>query len=243
MVALHPHPLTASELLEAAAFCRERPAAAAPWLAALGGAAEGSDAGAQLAIGARDAAVAALRSAMFGARLDLSAACPTCAAPLDVEVGSDAIGSAAAAGEARSVTVGGAVYRVRPLDSTDLGAVAGLPDAALAREWLALSALVPGEGEAPPARLTEAEVAAVAEALAAVDPASDIYVRLRCYQCGTSWDAPLDIGAILAAEIEQAADLLMDEIHDVAVAYHWSEGAILALPPARRRGYLERLRG
>jgi hypothetical protein len=91
--------------------------------------------------------------------------------------------------------------------------------------------------------LSEAEVGLVAAALAAIDPASDLYVPLACFECDMAWDAPVDMARILATAIEAAADALMDDIHDIALAYHWSEDAILALTPARRRAYLERLRG
>ena len=58
-----------------------------------------------------------------------------------------------------------------------------------------------------------------------------------------SGEISVDIARILATEIVIAADTLMDDIHDLALAYHWSEEAILALAPVRRRGYLQRLRG
>ena len=82
----------------------------------------------------------------------------------------------------------------------------------------------------------------MADAQARLDPAADPFVALACADCGHAWDAPVDIARVLAAEIGSAAAGLIDEIHDLALAYHWSEATILALPAERRRAYLERLR-
>ena len=83
-----------------------------------------------------------------------------------------------------------------------------------------------------------ADSAVLLDMIARIDPAGDPYAMLRCAECACEWDAPIDIANVLAREIEGAAEALLDEIHLLAQAYHWSEGAILALGQDRRREIL-----
>ncbi|MGK6319611.1 hypothetical protein [Sphingomonas sp. DT-204] len=238
-----PRPLSAAELLDAVSVCRDKPAIeAGVYLAALNLSEISFDACERLAIGARDSVLAGLHAAMFGRRLELAATCPDCGARLDVSFTTDALQIESAAGTTSIVEIGGQRFGVRPANSVDLAAVADIPDVEVARELLAIRCLMPAKGESAPATLSEIDLGAVAAALAKVDPASDPYVSLTCFECEATWEAPIDIARILASEIEGAADALMDDIHDLALAYHWSEEAILALAPARRRAYLQRLR-
>ncbi|MGH6616995.1 hypothetical protein [Sphingomonas sp.] len=239
-----PRPLSAVELLDAVSICRDRPAIeAGVCLAALSMSELSLEACAQLAIGARDAALVKLHAAMFGHQLELAAECPHCRTRLDVSLTTDALLIESDADDtAPMIEIDGQCFGVRPVDSADLAAVVDIPDAEAARALLAIRCLVPAEGMDLPDTLSDADVDAIAVALAKVDPASDPYVSLTCFGCEATWDAPVDIARILATEIEAAADALMDDIHDLALAYHWSEDAIIALAPARRHAYLQRLR-
>jgi hypothetical protein len=238
------HPLSAAELLDAASVCRGRtPAEQGVYLAALG-LPEASFGGcAALPNGARDAAITALRQAMFGDRLELSAQCPQCEARLDVAMSAAALLTIEAPAEPAPVEVliGGQRFAVRPANRGDLEAIGGLPDPEEARAALAQRCLVPLDDAEPPPRLDAREVDAVGAAMAEIDPAGDPFVALHCVACGLEWEAPLDIAAILAGDVESAADALLDEIDALARAYHWSETAILALGQERRSAYLARL--
>lgn len=239
-----PRPLSAAELLDAASACRGRSAAEKGiYLAALGMPDQSFGACAALPIGARDAAIVALRQAMFGDRIELSSKCPNCEARLDVAMASAALLAIAgpAAEAAAEVVIDGDRFAVRPADSADLAAIGWIPDIDEARAELARRCLVPAEGAEVPPWLEEAEVDAIGAAMAEIDPAGDPFVALHCPECDREWDAPVDIAGVLAGEIEGAADALLDEIHLLAQAYHWSEAAILALGPERRRAYLARL--
>ena len=86
--------------------------------------------------------------------------------------------------------------------------------------------------------LPEALAAAVAERMAAADPQAAARVALRCPACAHEWEAPIDAGAFLWAELDAWARRTLHEVHVLASAYGWSEEAILALGP-RRRVYLE----
>jgi hypothetical protein len=239
-----------AELLEAAEACGGRHHIdAAVLLARL--ADPGLDAAAApgLSLGRRDRLLLELRAATFGQRIDLAAPCPACGELLAVGVTAEALridgGLADDAGRDRPEVVlpGGKRVRLRPLDSLDLAAVAHLQDPAEARRMLARRCLEafppPGEPDLPlPAELVDT----IAGRLAELDPQSDVFVSLDCPACGHQWQAPIDIGLVLAHDIEAAARRLLDDIHDLAGAYHWTEAEILALPRARRRRYLERVR-
>jgi hypothetical protein len=241
---MSPRRLNPTELLDAASVCRDRPAAeAALYLAALEAPGASFEECAHLGIGQRDMALAGFYAELFGRQLELAATCPECRARLDVSLSTDALLIEPDPNADPRIEIGGRLFRVRPADSGDLAAIAAIADSEAARKQLALRCLVPAEGEDVPDELSETEVDAVAAALVAIDPASDFYVSLTCFRCKAAWDASVDIARILATEIVIEADTLMDDIHDLALAYHWSEEAILALAPVRRRAYLQRLRG
>ncbi|HXC55135.1 MAG TPA: hypothetical protein VNU97_07565 [Rhizomicrobium sp.] len=238
------HQLSAAELLDAVSICRDRPAAeAGVHLATLAARGLSFDACAHLAIGARDAALAGLYEAMFGRQLELAATCPGCGTRLDVSLTTAALLFEPGEAVAPTIKIGRRRFGVRPVDSEDLAAAAEIAELEAARELLARRCLVPADGKSVPGALSSGQVDAVAAALAAVDPGSDLYVPLTCFRCEAAWDAPIDIARVLAAELSTAADTLLGDIHDLALAYHWSEDAILALAPSRRQAYLQRLRG
>lgn len=96
------------------------------------------------------------------------------------------------------------------------------------------------EGEAVEAgELPPAVAAAVAEALAELDPLAEVLLDLGCPACGRAWQGRLDVALSLTRSLDAAAGTLLAEVHALARDYGWSEAAILALSPARRRTYLE----
>ena len=117
------------------------------------------------------------------------------------------------------------------------------------RDQEALEAVPPGEDPRlflarrlfsdPPERTAEfkpAELAALEAALEAVAPEVTTEGRSQCPHCGETSAFPLDPGALL---LHASADHLLAEIHRLALAYHWSEAEILALPRTRRQRYLD----
>lgn len=244
MAAAREQALSAAAVLDAATICQSWPAAeVAVYLAALALPGLTLQDCAALALGARDRALAGLREATFGAALSLRATCPACGAAVDVATTIEDL--RVEAGEIREVVVeiAGLPFAARPATSADLAVLADIADPAEAREILARRCLVPLGDHPVPAALDAVETDLIGAALATVDPASDLFVALRCLECATPWDAPMDIARILAADIAAASETLIDDIHELAAAYHWSEAEILALAPERRLAYLKRLRG
>jgi hypothetical protein len=92
---------------------------------------------------------------------------------------------------------------------------------------------------ADPPLLSEATMAAMAEIMAESAPQADVIVPIACAVCGHHWQTPLDPEAFLCGDLENRAGQLIRQVHALATVYHWSEAEILALPPARRRRYLQ----
>jgi hypothetical protein len=75
---------------------------------------------------------------------------------------------------------------------------------------------------------------AIEVALEAVSPAIGTEVAAGCPQCGAENRVALDACEVLSTD----AEALLREVHALAINYHWSEAAILELPPPRRQHYL-----
>ena len=82
-------------------------------------------------------------------------------------------------------------------------------------------------------------IAIVVEQMADLDPYADVRLNLRCPGCAVAWDAPLDIGPFLWLELESWARRTLRQVHELAVAYGWSEADILDLGERRRQAYLD----
>lgn len=196
---------------------------------------------ASMSIGERNRAVLELWSETFGARVDCLVDCPACGSRLELELNVfDLLGSSGA------VTPGGGVaelsgYRVeyRPLCTADLVAVQDCASVEQARQALLARCVV--EASVSAAELPEEVVAVVGEALANSDPLADIVLRTACAECGYSWSPGCDLVALVWHSVETAAGRMLDDIHVLAERYGWREADILALSPARRQAYLERL--
>jgi len=201
---------------------------------------------ARLPVGRRDSEMLDLRERLLGARLEATSKCPRCGV---MSVFTITVDELRAAGEgASTLTVRrqtfiaeGVEVRVRTPDGTDLVAVSSAPDVPTARSRLldrcVESARLAGE-EIPPSRLPESVVAAIGQRLEEMDPLAVIPLALSCSSCGNEWLPLFDPADFLWRELEAEAERLLNDVHTLALAYHWSEEKILAMSPARRDYYL-----
>lgn len=190
------------------------------------------DAAAALPLGERDRRLLQARMALFGPTLQATADCPHCGNCLAFELPLPELSGhwvAADAGTVVSCTSG----RFRVPTSADLAHALG---SAEPRRALAEALRVEARGT-----LDEAAMAAAEAALAAADPAAQIDIALRCDACGAAFDAPFDAADCLWSDVQRAARHTLDDVHQLASAYGWSEAEVLAVPPARRRHYLQRV--
>jgi hypothetical protein len=204
-------------------------------LALASAATDRSDDVAALPVGVRDGRLLDLYVELFGARLEALVNCPVCGADLELAVAADQLRAASPATDP-VLRVGGYRIRVRPPDSRDLAAVAGL-EPADARAALLRRCVSVAEGRVDD--LPEPVVDAVEQAMLDADPLSEIRIRLTCEPCGHRWHAELDVTAFVWAQLDAWARRCAVEVHILARAYGWREADILAMSPYRRSLYLQ----
>lgn len=100
---------------------------------------------------------------------------------------------------------------------------------------LALALLVGPEPEDPD------WIATAEAALSSADPLADLELQAACPDCEAAVAVPVVLETLLVADLARETSRLMDEIHVLAFAYHWTEPDILALPERRRRHYIARI--
>lgn len=84
----------------------------------------------------------------------------------------------------------------------------------------------------------EAPVEAVEAAMEAVAPLVNIDLDAPCPECGTVQHVRFDIGQYLLKRLIDDQKRLPNEVHALAVAYHWGLDEILSLSRIERRRYL-----
>ena len=197
-------------------------------------------------IGLRDTALLALREATLGPHLEAVVQCPGCSENLELSLAASDFrlesNSGAEFPTEALLQLGEYKLRLRPPNSVDLMAAraGNLEEGseALFRRCL-ISATRNG---APTDELTGEIVKAAGEKLTAVDPQTNVQLRVSCALCGHAWAVLFDIASFFWTEIEACAVRLLGEIHSLASAYGWTEREILALSPRRRQVYLEAVR-
>jgi len=187
-------------------------------------------------LGLRNAALLRLRLATFGSSLRAYLDCPGCGARLEFELDATTL-LATPAGGAAPVEVKGLAFR--PPTSRDLAAILDeeLPERAALR---LLRRCLIDTNERTDDAVLEPLLDRVEAALEQADPWADVTLDFRCETCGHAWAAPFDITGFLWEEIDAYAGRLLDEVHLLARAHGWSEGAILGLSESRRAAYLKR---
>lgn len=111
------------------------------------------------------------------------------------------------------------------------GLGAGDPDRLLARLLVAAPGLW--------ARIATADAReSIEDALAEADPLMALELETSCPACGAQTLIPLDLEQTCLNLLAAEQPRLQQEVHRLALAYHWSEAEILAIAPARRRRYL-----
>jgi hypothetical protein len=90
------------------------------------------------------------------------------------------------------------------------------------------------DSDDPPAALAD-RLGARFEAL---DPAANIVLTTVCSGCAAPIAAAVDVAAFVAHDLDRIVEKVLRDIDAIASTYGWSEAAIIALPPRRRRRYV-----
>ena len=206
---------------------------------ALAGALPGGPAAPE-ALGRRNAALLAIRSALFGADWPLRSRCPDCGAELEFVADARTLAQELGAMQppppaAAAIAWRGATVALRAPTADDLRAVSRhLERAAAVRALLARCA----EG-LDPVELDGAALDELGRAVEALDPAAVVSFALACPDCGRRWSAAVDVAEAVWSELRLAAERTLTDVDALARAYGWTEAEVLRLPPARRAAYLQ----
>ncbi|HZD11184.1 MAG TPA: phage baseplate protein [Candidatus Binatia bacterium] len=196
---------------------------------------------AQLSVGQRDGRLLALRATQFGEQLDCMVPCPGCGEQLELSFDIASIRTAPPPKQRRTIRLRRKGYdvRFRLPNSLDLLALEPGDEAQMTLLQRCLrSANLQGESISP-GDLPDTIIRAIVARMAQADPQAEIQVALSCPACEHEWLSLFDIVSYLWSEINTWAMRLLQDIHQLAMAYGWREADILALSPWRRRIYLQ----
>jgi hypothetical protein len=233
---------SAAELLDAwdAGTVQRPPARSGPLLHLVAGV--DPAAAARLGVGDRDRLLVETHAAIFGQTLRLVSECPSCGVVHELSIASADLLALGRAPEVLELDVDGHHVRCRVPTIADLTAAAEAATAQGARDVLVAAAVLAADRDGQPVAPSELPshvVEQAAAALAGADPLADVQVPISCDACGERWTRVLDVDAYLWHELDSWAARLLQDVHVLARAYGWSEAQVLAVPPRRRRRYLE----
>ncbi|HWT95329.1 MAG TPA: hypothetical protein VN238_20200 [Solirubrobacteraceae bacterium] len=202
-----------------------------------------------VSLGARDAWIVALRCGTLGETLLSRVTCPSCGMLLTVRVPRAHVGlvdpsESVAPPAVVRVSAGAWEVEGRAPDGVALAAAAACFDVELARMSLVRSCVVSCsyEGSAvDPLAAPDELLEALGEAIIEAEPMTEVRVPMACAACGLEWRPVLDIALFAWRELSRAGEQLLDEVHQLAMGYGWTEAQVLELSSRRRRRYVERL--
>jgi hypothetical protein len=204
----------------------------------------------RMSLGDRDACLFMAHEALFGGALQTTAVCPACGERLESRFAvRDLCAPPRSLPPPRATCAleyDGWHVRYRLPCSEDLLALAAArgetQDTAAALLRRCVIEARHGDDEVAPAQWPPALRRRLGEAMADEDPLADVRIALACPACDHGWSATLEIGAYLWEEVDDWAQSLLVEVHQLARHYAWCERDILAMSPVRRRFYLDLVR-
>ncbi len=204
----------------------------------------------ELTLGARDARILDLRCTTFGETLRGRVTCPACGLSLTVRIPRHEVTRSDRSEPTSPVRFdleeGSLVVQARSPDGPILAAAARSDSEEDARRVLIAGCVTVSGADGAvldPSELDEALLERIGEAILAADPQAEVGVTMGCAGCGTEWTAILDIAEFFWRELSTTGVQLLDEVHQLAIGYGWSEEQVLRLSSRRRREYVERLAG
>lgn len=219
-------------------------------IAALAAAApdRGWDGWARAPIGERDRALLGLHERLFGSDLHTTASCPRCGERLESDFTVAQIRTGASPGASDlELHAGGFAIECRLPTSEDLLYIAAertnAPADAERDVALLLGRCVSSahrdDRSIDPSSLPADVVDAIANAMATHDPDADVRIALECPTCSNAWELHFDIVSYFWSELDDWAQRTLADVHALAMAYGWTEHAVLGLSAMRRRIYLD----
>lgn len=203
----------------------------------------------ELTLGVRDAWILDLRCATFGDELRGRVTCSACGLRLTVRIPRDEVSRPGPSDEAApSIRIehGPFVVEAHSPNGRVLAAAARCPTEESARRTLicgCVSAAGKDGGAVDPSELDDELLERIGAAIVAADPQAEVGVTMSCAGCGNEWTPVFDIAEFFWRELLATSVQVLDDVHQLAIGYGWSEEQVLRLSSRRRREYVERLAG
>ena len=211
----------------------------------------------ELSMGDRELLLLLLRRQIFGNIMPCLLLCPACSERMDLQLKVDDLtveaGAECQLRYEQTMEVDDKSFRVSfrlPTGGDVERALHAAPDAEGAAKELALSCIesVTRSGNDPasavevgPEAWPDSLLQEVSARMEKLDPQGEVRLQLACPACGHDFDQSLDAGGYLVQELAARQRAKYQEVHQLALAYHWSEAEILRMGPRKRRLYLELL--
>ena len=195
-------------------------------------------------IGERNALLLILREWLFGPQFVGTVRCSQCGERMEFNFVTADIWATPheKPGESLTLEMAGYTMHFRLPNSTDLAALSGDEDLALAEQMILERCLLSvsyADERLGTASLPQEVVTAVIEAMDRADPQANIQLSLACPVCNHQWSALLDLSTYIWRELDAWARRALYEVHTMASAYGWHEHDILDMRPWRRQFYME----
>ncbi|SDF21574.1 hypothetical protein SAMN05444167_1737 [Terriglobus roseus] len=176
-----------------------------------------------------------LYAASFGTQLHGFALCQHCGSAMEFD--SDVAGLLSSLPESDEST-GSPMLRI----TSRMLLHALSKDDALSRERALLS-LCSGSDPDDTSTLEESSLEMLRSEVSERNADAEMSCILQCVECDETNRADFDPAHFVWLALRHRASALMADIHDIARAYGWAEGSILAMSSIRREAYLARIAG
>jgi hypothetical protein len=204
----------------------------------------------QLTVGDREALMLHLRRLTLGERISCVLSCPACGDKMDLDLRVEELlqspYSHASKTHSAEIHDGEAAYHVsfRVPNGEDQEAAAALAQDSI--ESAVASILTRCVEELTTANqrvqnFPSIVVKKLQQRMVELDPQAEIILDLTCPECAARFAVPFDAADHVCRELTSTGQDLYREIHALALHYHWSEDAVLALPRRRRQIYIDLL--
>jgi len=216
----------------------------------------GADAFEDMTMGDREALLLHIRRMTFGDRLNCLLSCPACSGRMDFQLNTETLIVPAAAGARpqydEDFLVDGITFRVKfrvPTGRDVQQAVANsaaVPDSAvhaLIARCLESVHQADTKEEVPSTKWPAGLARQVAARMSELDPQAETKLHVECPACRHAFSVFFDIADFLFRELREQERRFYEEVHQLALAYHWGEAEILRMTVRKRQLYLDMLNG
>ncbi len=90
-----------------------------------------------------------------------------------------------------------------------------------------------------PATISARLLRRVEIAMDSLAPSLSHVLQGQCHECGTTVDMYFDVQQFVLSELRNRAAFIYEDVHLLAMHYHWSQAEILSLPHSRRAHFTE----